>query len=57
MDTSQRPKPILIDRESMEAIKRIQARERQKSPLGVAPSIQDLARGLLRKAINDSAGS
>ncbi|WP_308375847.1 hypothetical protein [Serratia marcescens] len=28
-----------------------QEQERSKSPLGVAPSIQDIARGLIRKAL------
>lgn len=44
-------RPILIDRESMDSLHRIQERERNKSDLGVAPSIQDIARSLLRKAL------
>lgn len=44
-------RPILIDRESMALLHRIQERERSKSDLGVAPSIQDIARSVLRKAL------
>ncbi|MDI9108900.1 MULTISPECIES: hypothetical protein [Serratia] len=45
------PKPILIEHDCVEAMKRLQEQERSKSPLGVAPSPQDIARGLIRKAL------
>ncbi|AKF36923.1 hypothetical protein DVP78_12120 [Yersinia enterocolitica] len=45
------PKPILIDNDCIEAMKRIQEQERNKSAIGVAPSLQEIARGLIRKAL------
>lgn len=45
------PKPILIEHDCVEEMKRLQEQERSKSPLGVAPSLQDIARGLIRKAL------
>jgi hypothetical protein len=45
------PKPVLIEHETVEALKTIQEDYAKASPLGVAPSIQDIARGLIRQAL------
>ncbi|WP_193556622.1 hypothetical protein [Erwinia persicina] len=44
-------KPVLIRVEQIEALRKIQERERAKSPLGVAPTIHVIARGLMDKAL------
>lgn len=46
-------KPIILSQAQMEALAKIQNEEREKSPYGAAPSIPDLARGLLDKALAD----
>lgn len=43
-------KPVLLSNEQMGYIRQIQEHERQKSPLGIAPSIHAIARGLVDKA-------
>ncbi|MDU1089445.1 MAG: hypothetical protein E7A42_06775 [Leclercia adecarboxylata] len=44
-------KPILLTKEQMEVIKRIQDGERSKSPLNVAPTLNAIARGLMEKIL------
>ncbi|EHU6245518.1 hypothetical protein KZF99_001515 [Salmonella enterica] len=46
-------KPVLLSAEQMQAIRNIQERERQRqrSDLGVAPTIHQIARGLMAKAL------
>lgn len=44
---------ILLRREQMEDLKRIQERQRQQSLIGVAPSVHEIARGLMTKALNE----
>lgn len=44
-------KPVLMRVEQIEALRKIQERERAKSPLGVAPTIHVIARGLMDKAL------
>ncbi len=44
-------KPILLTKEQMEVIKRIQVGERSKSPLNVAPTLNSIARGLMEKIL------
>ncbi|WP_455817094.1 hypothetical protein [Pseudomonas cerasi] len=44
-------KPILIRVEQIEALRKIQEQERAKSPLGLAPTIHVIARGLMDKAL------
>ena len=44
-------KPILMRVEQIEALRKIQEQERAKSPLGVAPTIHVIARGLMDKAL------
>ncbi|MFB5173282.1 MULTISPECIES: hypothetical protein [Erwiniaceae] len=44
-------KPVLMRVEQIEALRKIQEQERAKSPLGVAPTIHVIARGLMDKAL------
>ncbi|MFN1150087.1 hypothetical protein [Serratia liquefaciens] len=44
-------KPVLLSGEQFAAICKIQERERKRSDLGVAPSIHQIARGLIAKAL------
>lgn len=44
---------ILLRREQMEDLKRIQERQRQQSVIGVAPSVHEIARGLMTKALSE----
>ncbi|TGB99897.1 hypothetical protein CRG92_14995 [Escherichia sp. E2586] len=44
-------KPVLISEKQMEAIKKIQEEQRKKSEVGVAPTIHEIARGLMDKAL------
>ncbi|WP_212749211.1 hypothetical protein, partial [Escherichia coli] len=46
-------KPVLLSRRQIEALQRIQDEERQKSVLGVAPSIHVIARQLMDKALKE----
>ncbi|APL67498.1 hypothetical protein ACYAO3_004517 [Escherichia coli] len=46
-------KPVLLSRGQIEALQRIQAEKRQKSVLGVAPSIHVIARQLMDKALKE----
>ena len=44
-------KPILLSGDQFAAICKIQERERQRSDIGVAPSVHQIARGLVAKAL------
>lgn len=44
-------KPVLLSAEQLQAIRNIQERERQRSDLGVAPTVHQIARGLMAKAL------
>ncbi|WP_213732193.1 hypothetical protein [Citrobacter europaeus] len=46
-------KPVLLSQEQIKALRRIQYEERQKSVLGVAPSIHAIARQLMDKALKE----
>jgi hypothetical protein len=48
-------KPVLLSGEQMAAILQIQRQEKQKSPLGITPSIHEIARGLVGKALSNMA--
>ncbi|MDQ9127644.1 hypothetical protein RDT67_14520 [Serratia fonticola] len=48
-------KPVLLSGEQMSAILQIQRQEKQKSPLGITPSIHEIARGLVGKALSNMA--
>ncbi len=45
--------PVLLSKEQVGAIRRLQEQERNKSPLGVAPTIHVIARSLMDKALKD----
>ncbi|HEF0029865.1 hypothetical protein NLN92_05335 [Citrobacter portucalensis] len=44
-------KPVLLSEKQMQAIKKIQDEQRKKSGIGVAPSLHEIARGLMEKAL------
>ncbi|AIN15834.1 MULTISPECIES: hypothetical protein [Yersinia] len=44
--------PILVDQPIIEGLKRLQDEEARRSTVGAAPSIQALARQILRQGIN-----
>lgn len=48
-------KPVLLSAEQMEAILTIQRQKRSASPLGVAPSLNSIARALVKKGLEAMA--
>ncbi|MEA3715937.1 hypothetical protein VBL48_16770 [Enterobacter hormaechei] len=46
---------ILLGIDQIEAIKKIQEKERERSALGVAPTIHAIARGLMDRALSQIA--
>lgn len=44
-------KPILLTHEQIDALHRLQEEERRSSPLGIAPSIHEVARRLMAKVL------
>ncbi|MDY4368610.1 hypothetical protein SNR26_12900 [Pectobacterium brasiliense] len=54
MDARGKVVPILLSKEQVGAIRRIQEQERSKSPLGVAPTIHVIARSLMDKALKET---
>lgn len=48
-------KPVLLSAEQIEAILAIQRQERSASPLGVAPSLNTIARALVAKGLEAMA--
>ncbi|EMP5259674.1 hypothetical protein RE091_000153 [Klebsiella variicola] len=46
-------RPIILSQVQMAALEKIQNDERKKSPYGAAPSIPDIARGLIDIALRD----
>lgn len=48
-------KPVLLTREQIDALHRLQEQERRSSPLGIAPSIHEVARRLMDKALHPIA--
>lgn len=44
-------KPVLLSDAQLAEIRQIQERERERSALGVAPSIHQIARSLMAKAL------
>ncbi|RLM02136.1 hypothetical protein BIY27_25680 [Gibbsiella quercinecans] len=47
-------KPILLTQDQMDALEKIQEQERKHSPYGASPSIPELVRGLLDRALADA---
>lgn len=50
-------KPVLLTAEQMARIKLIQEKERKKSPLSVAPTLNAIVRGLVDKALSNLSGA
>lgn len=53
--SKQSVKPVLLSDAQIQAIKKIQAQERQQSVMGIEPSIHDIARRLVDKALTSLA--
>jgi hypothetical protein len=49
-------KPVLLSAEQMTALQVIQQQEAERSPLGIRPGINEVARRLMAKALADVAG-
>ncbi|MDG1645654.1 hypothetical protein CWN50_05440 [Klebsiella michiganensis] len=47
----QRVKPVLLSHEQIKALSNIQEQHRKASSIGVAPTIHEIARGLIDKAL------
>ncbi len=45
-------KPVLLSEKQMEAIRKIQEEQRKQSGIGVAPTLHEIARGLMDKALS-----
>ncbi len=43
--------PVLLTRQQVEALKQLQVQERDKSPLGIVPTVHAIARQLMDKAL------
>ncbi|MEB4699872.1 hypothetical protein [Klebsiella quasipneumoniae] len=49
--SKQSVKPLLLSEAQIQAIRKIQEKQRQQSGIGVAPTIHEIARGLVDKAL------
>ena len=49
--SKQSVKPVLLSEAQIQAIRKIQEHQRQQSGIGVAPTIHEIARGLVDKAL------
>lgn len=49
--SKQSVKPVLLSEAQIQAIRKIQEKQRQQSGIGVAPTIHEIARGLVDKAL------
>ena len=49
--SKQNVKPVLLSDAQLQAIRNIQEQQRKQSGLGVAPSIHEIARGLVDNAL------
>ena len=49
--SKQSVKPVLLSEAQIQAIIKIQEKQRQQSGIGVAPTIHEIARGLVDKAL------
>jgi hypothetical protein len=52
--SKQSVKPVLLSEAQIQAIRKIQEQQRQQSGIGVAPTIHEIARGLVDKALSAS---
>lgn len=48
-------KPVLLSEKQIQAIKKIQDEQRKRSGIGVAPTLHEIARGLMDKALSGAA--
>lgn len=48
-------KPVLLSEKQIQAIKKIQDEQRKRSGIGVAPTLHEIARGLMDKALSGTA--
>ncbi|MEN0630536.1 hypothetical protein AAIG33_24410 [Phytobacter ursingii] len=53
--SKQSVKPVLLSQAQIQEIKKIQAQERQHSAMGIEPSIHEIARRLVDKALTSLA--
>jgi len=51
--SKQSVKPVLISEVQMQEIRKIQEQHRRQSGIGVAPTIHEIARGLMDKALQN----
>ncbi|HFT4303270.1 hypothetical protein FHC47_22895 [Klebsiella quasipneumoniae] len=49
--SKQSVKPVLLSEAQIQAIRKIQEQQRQQSVIGVAPTIHEIARGLVDTAL------
>ncbi|SAW64332.1 hypothetical protein [Klebsiella pneumoniae] len=49
--SKQSVKPVLLSEAQIQAIRKIQEKQRQQSGIGVAPTIHEITRGLVDKAL------
>ncbi|MCW9488667.1 hypothetical protein [Klebsiella michiganensis] len=49
--SKQSVKPVLLSEAQIQAIRKIQEKQHQQSGIGVAPTIHEIARGLIDKAL------
>lgn len=54
--SKQSVKPVLLSETQIQAIRKIQEHQRQQSGIGVAPTIHEIARGLVDKALQQHLG-
>lgn len=52
--SKQSVKPVLLSDVQLQAIKNIQEQQRKQSGIGVAPTIHEIARGLVDKALSST---
>ncbi|HHL3237527.1 TPA: hypothetical protein ACQ45K_001680 [Klebsiella variicola] len=54
--SKQSVKPVLLSEAQIQAIRKIQEKQRQQSGIGVAPTIHEIARGLVDKTLQQHLG-
>ncbi|PLM50700.1 hypothetical protein CWM85_30360, partial [Klebsiella michiganensis] len=54
--SKQSVKPVLLSEAQIQAIRKIQEQQRHQSGIGVAPTIHEIARGLVDKALQQHLG-
>lgn len=54
--SKQSVKPVLLSETQIQAIRKIQEHQHQQSGIGVSPTIHEIARGLVDKALQQHLG-